>query len=149
MPTMQPLVHAHVPPLSRRRFLAVMLGALATARFAGSAAAADTAAVAPSLWVRSLVGDADAVRAFGERFLQSQPHERDLRQLVVSLDKALSAQLQQPLAEATVSERLIEAATRMIRNEYREARVVDIDGWILSLSEARLYGLATLLGADF
>ena len=145
MPTMQPLVHAHVPPLSRRRFLAVMLGALATARFAGSA----TVAVAPSHWVRPLVGDADAVRAFGERFLQSQPHERDLRQLVVSLDKALSAQLQQPLAEATDGERLVEAATRMIRNEYREARVVDIDGWILSLSEARLYGLATLLGADF
>ncbi|MCB1923757.1 MAG: hypothetical protein KDJ27_08430 [Gammaproteobacteria bacterium] len=149
MPTMQPLVHAHVPPLSRRRFLAVMLGALAMARFAGSAAAADTGAVAPSHWIRPLVGDADAVRAFGERFLQSQPHERDLRQLVVSLDKALSAQLQQPLAEATDSERLVEAATRMIRNEYREARVVDIDGWILSLSEARLYGLATLLGADF
>lgn len=38
------------------------------------------------------------------------------------------------------------AAEKMIQDEYRDARVVDVDGWILSISEARLYALAALLG---
>ena len=37
------------------------------------------------------------------------------------------------------------AMRRLIEEEFRQERVVDVDGWILSRSEARLYALHAML----
>src|SRR5690606_2898810 len=72
-------------------------------------------------------GDEEA-RLLGERYLDAHPGERDAAKLLASLGGALDR----------------EALARAVREDARAGRTVQVEGWILSLTEARLYGLAAL-----
>ena len=75
---------------------------------------------------RGIVGD--EVEAVGEAYLEAQSEERGL--------DALLARLPEPQWAAI--EQAIEA-------DYREARTVDLLGWNLARTEARLYALSLQL----
>ena len=69
-----------------------------------------------------------AARRVGQAYLAGSPRERDADRLaeLLSLERGWT---------------LVEAE---IRSDYREGRVVRISGWPLSLTEVRIYALASL-----
>ena len=69
-----------------------------------------------------------AARSVGRAYLASNPRENDAGRLagLLSLDRRW----------ARIEEE--------IREDYREGRVVRVSGWPLSVSEARIYALASL-----
>ena len=125
---------------TRRTFLAVLLGVTA-ATLLPPTAPADGGAPPPT-WILPLVGDRDATARIGGAYLRDHPQERDTAYLAARLRDALG-NATDVHGDASVP---LAAAEKMIQDEYRDARVVDVDGWILSISEARLYALAALLG---
>ena len=60
-----------------------------------------------------------------------------------SLVRAILADIERPVRSAT--NELAHALMERSRADFRERRVVSVDGWILSLTETRLYALAGLL----
>lgn len=82
------------------------------------------------------------VRAVGDAYLEFVPNERAVELL---LDRLMPAKGALSDAGHTMT-----ALDVRIRADYRSAEVVEIEGWQLSRTEARLFGLASLLdaGAD-
>jgi hypothetical protein len=48
------------------------------------------------------------------------------------------------LADLPIAQTLAAAVRQRSRDDFRDGRLVAVDGWMLSLTEARLYALATL-----
>jgi hypothetical protein len=76
----------------------------------------------------------------GAHYLAVAPDERDLDLLVRLLDTAEAADR---MSTGALRTRLL----AMQRDDFALERVVELDGWLLSRTEVRLYALATLLGA--
>ncbi len=96
-------------------------------------------ATGPSLvdhWLAALPGSAGS-RAVGESYLLAFPQERDVEILrrLLSADVAV-ADCADPTGELT----------SRIRAEFAAGEVVQVGGWILSRSEARLAALRSLAG---
>jgi hypothetical protein len=134
------------PRIGRRRFLAVTLGVAGTVvaararpwsaliRFAPPPPAAERLA--------RLLRHRESARAVGQAYLDRVPRETSAAQLVDHLAAELPAG-NQTLREASDSDlRSLLAAS--IRSDFENDRVVDVNGWVLSPTEARLYALATL-----
>ncbi len=99
-------------------------------------------ATGPSLvdhWLAALPGSAGS-RAVGESYLLAFPQERD----VETLRRLLSADLPARGA-ADCADPTRELRSR-IRAEFAAGEVVQVSGWILSRSEARLAALRSLAG---
>lgn len=124
--------------LSRRDFILSMLVGVLTSgalRAAGSP-------TAPA-WVRRLAGAPAASRHLGAAYLHTHPDERDAARLTDLLQQALLRHVDQTTTADV--DTLSAAAVTMIAQEYIDAQVVDVDRWVLSVSEARLYALLTLI----
>jgi hypothetical protein len=85
-----------------------------------------------------VLGDRDAARTVGRRYLDGRPEERNERALV---------RLLSPLGDpATLTQdALRNRVRRAVRSDFVEGRVVPVDGWYLSETEARLCALSTFL----
>jgi hypothetical protein len=99
----------------------------------------DSAGSAALVKLLSEVGSAVVV---GREYLRGHPDERDLQRLRHSLSIALGGRL-----EAFDLAVLRERVRRRVRRDFVEGQVALVDGWILSITEARLCALAALLGA--
>jgi hypothetical protein len=131
--------------LSRREFLAL-------AAAAGAALLAAEQAGAPMPWARQhdrlvprLLGvfqHTESARVVGKEYLRAYPHEADASQLADTIAAAVPggarAILGAPAAELRA---LLDHTTRA---DFAAERVVTLQGWILSATEARLYALAAL-----
>jgi hypothetical protein len=89
-----------------------------------------------------LVPDTEAAERLGRVYLTAHPGELDLQRLVgYVLGRLQSAADAIDCCPEAV---LIARARRVVSDDYLAGRVVNIDGWVLSITEARLYALAAL-----
>jgi hypothetical protein len=126
----------------RRRFLAhlLSLGALGASP-PGARAASNPAPDDPVASMLSrLLGHRESAVVVGRAYLRLAPDARDPARLV----DLLSASCDGLALDADV-DTLRRRLGHRIRRDFTEDRVVDVDGWRLSLTEARLCGLAALL----
>jgi hypothetical protein len=96
--------------------------------------AADAALARPDLV--DLLG-ADQARAIGARYREMVPEERDADAL-----RAAIAGRHPLLARVLGTPRVDPAA--LVRRDFAEGRTVEVDGWVLSLTEARQCALLSL-----
>ena len=125
--------------MNRREFiLAALVGLLAGNVSAGSAN------VQVPTWISRLAGDPNATAQLGASYLREHPAEHDATHLADLLQQALTRFVEP--THPTDADSLSAAAIAMINREYTEAQVVEVDGGMLSRSEARLYALLALTG---
>jgi len=62
-----------------------------------------------------------------------------------SLGRAILADVELARRSRSVSDVLAQIIGEQSRTDFRDGRVVNVDGWILSLTETRVYALAALL----
>ena len=129
--------------LDRRTFLHLTaLGAVtALSSAAGLTSSGPTYAV-PALDQSELLGlmSAELVRVLGRRYRQVVPNENDVR----ALRAAIAARI--PWTD-TLTGSLESAVLSLIQRDFAEGRTVVLDGWILSVTEARQCALHSLLRA--
>lgn len=77
-----------------------------------------------------------SARAIGRRYLQQHPLETNARHLLVGIDDRL---------RTAGDGELVFALQQRIRQDFVEERVVKLEGWILSVTEARLCALTELV----
>jgi hypothetical protein len=85
--------------------------------------------------------DTESARAIGAEYLAAWPEERDLSALLENL-------LESPAGDEVQADCDVDAWTRTLaartKQDFEWLRVVKVDGWVLSRSEARLCALAVL-----
>lgn len=131
--------------MRRRRFLgALALGGTFWAAWAGQARAwLPPAGGRPdAARLLAVLGRPDSAAAVGRAYLAGHPIEADRDRLAVRLDQAVRCQDCDPARART--DQLRAALAGQIRADFAAARVVMVDGWVLSETEARLCGLAAL-----
>jgi hypothetical protein len=74
-----------------------------------------------------------SARAIGRRYLQHYPRENNVGHLLEGI-----------ISRPASNRELVVALQQQIRQDYVDERVVKLEGWILSVTEARLYALASL-----
>ena len=134
--------------MRRRRFLGTLaLGGMVWAAWAGHARAWLPGAGGRLAAARLLavLGRPDSAAAVGRAYLASHPAEADGDRLAAHLDQAVRCQDCDPARART--DQLRVALAGQIRADFAAARVVTVDGWVLSETEARLCGLAALSAA--
>ena len=127
--------------MTRRRFVAG--GALAAAAAFGVTRLVDDEGGRPEardeLTRRVSAGfaDRDAARAVGDRYLAAHPDEDEL-----SVVRALRAS-DPAWSRVRTPANVRRLARRLSRRDYAAGRIVAVDGWYLSETEARICALAT------
>jgi hypothetical protein len=125
--------------LSRRAFLALCGVSVAAGGYKLIGADQDTYdAHAVTVRVTAAFNDLPSARAVGEAYLRGRPHERDERRLVGRLRRSNGAWTRVRRPED--ARRLARA---QMRRDYEGGRLAAVDGWYLSVTEARLCALAT------
>ncbi|HSG11760.1 MAG TPA: hypothetical protein VLB10_08455 [Gammaproteobacteria bacterium] len=94
-------------------------------------------------WERFLLmaGDRLAAANIGRHYLAAHPAQATAGSLVDSIGQALFRQHGETAGRMD-SARLAHALRELVVREYTDGRVVTVSGWVLSITEARLYGLA-------
>jgi hypothetical protein len=83
--------------------------------------------------------------AVGRAYLAGHPGEAGIDHLVIELGNALRRWDCEPDRADRITLRA--AMSRLFKEDFARNRVVKVDGWVLSLSEARLCALAALVAA--
>ena len=94
------------------------------------------AALTPVL--ATLFKDPQAAAAVGRRYLALYPEEADAGRLAESL-------FDEATASRATAEALRAALSRQRQRDFRDGKVVVVDGWLLARSEARACALSVLL----
>lgn len=127
--------------MRRRSFLSILVSAGALA--AGWPASGREGLTAEP--IRSLLaslGHGKSAAVVGNAFLRRHPGEADAQHLATNIAADLRCRGCEPGRASRA--RLRRAITEQVREDFAQNRVVDVDGWVLSATEARLYGLAAL-----
>jgi hypothetical protein len=130
--------------LTRRRFL-VLGGAALGAGAVVIGTRRDEGYDAHTVAVRLVAGFTDPASAgvLGAAYLSAHPAERDEGRLVRGLRRANRA-----LSGARRPEDVRRLARAELRRDYAAGRMVAVDGWRISLTEARLCALVTFVKPD-
>jgi hypothetical protein len=129
-------------PCSRRAFLlTVLASALAAAGCGEKDAPRSTDPL--SSWLPGAVGDVGAARRIGRAYLEANPGEQNLDGLLAAIDAALSGETGAAEGDA---ERLLTALQHAVPAEYLRGESVNVRGWVLSVTEARVYAVLALAG---
>ena len=91
-----------------------------------------------------LISDFAAAGRLGRAYLTAHPAELDLQRLVEDVLGSLRLQAAAGAIDSSPEAVMIARARRVVIDDYLAGRVVNIDGWVLSITEARLYALAAL-----
>jgi hypothetical protein len=83
--------------------------------------------------------------AVGRAYLAAHPGEAGVDRLAGELETVLRRSGCEPAHADLATLRV--ATAQQIKEDFAQSRVVQVEGWVLSLSEARLCGLAALLAA--
>lgn len=87
----------------------------------------------------------ESAAAIGRAYLAGHPQDADPDTLVENVTAGLRCRGCDP--EAAGRADLRQAIAREVRDDFAQGRVVNVDGWVLSATEARLCGLAALVHA--
>jgi hypothetical protein len=85
----------------------------------------------------------DSAAWLGRLYLEGRPREADAALLVTLIGAARGPAL--PPASPTTGKALRESLEARIRNDFIFGNTVAVDGWLLSITEARLCALVSLL----
>ena len=91
----------------------------------------------------AVLNDRESARVVGLAYLHSVPQEADVQVLVELI--ALGFTGGSELLRNATGEKLRQLLDLRIRQDFAEERMVTLHGWLLSLTEARLCALATLV----
>ena len=91
-----------------------------------------------------LVPDMAAAGRLGRSYLAAHPAEVDFQRLADGVVGPLLLPTAAYAVNSTPESELIASARRLVVDDYVAGRIVDIDGWVVSITEARLYALAAL-----
>ncbi len=132
--------------LSRRQFIiSLASGLAATITLQGCGSPVDRSVIAQRL--ARTIGDQTAAKRFGVAYLRAYPDEAGIELLVELIDDSVVGEYGQGMS-LTDSQLLAEHLNKQVRDEYRRGEAIQVDGWILSRTEARLYALSALLLED-
>ncbi len=130
--------------LTRRSFFGV-LAALSVWLLPGARRAGARASLSADWrerWARALPSRRSA-RIVGREYLRSRPYEADAALLVRLLEESLGAPRPQP--DSGSAEILRRALRRSIEADYLAGRTLQLRGWVLARTEARLCALTRFL----
>jgi hypothetical protein len=133
---------ATVTVCTRRSFLLGALAGVAGAGILGCTGPEDSGS-ALQKWSAWLLGgdpaSRDAAVRLGMAYLRAYPAEGDRRALLVAIDRVISANLESGDLASADAPQVGAALERAVRAEYAAGKVVMVEGWVLSVTEARLY----------
>ena len=142
---------ASTTTVSRRTFLlSVLAGFAGVGMVTGCAPSGDGGAMTEqwSAWLLGDGGNRAAVVRLGGTYLQAYPGDSDVAALLRQIDEAIAAQLGQTSdAQAITPPQAGAALERAVRGEYTAGELVNVDGWMLSRTEARAYAAVASLTA--
>jgi hypothetical protein len=133
------------PTIHRRQFLLLALG------LAGSVAVGSKLSRAAEGWLSqgslrakltALFIHQESAQAIGRAYLQSYPREADIQTLEDQIAQGIAGG--RTLLIATGKPQVSKLLTDRIRQDFATDQVVKVQGWILSITEARLCALTTL-----
>ena len=137
-----------VLPMDRRTFLQMLLGvsaATVASSLLGRLPGTLGADGAASFDLLRVFGNMASATAVGRAYLAAYPSQASLEALTDSLVGGLTAVPQW----RTFSKTELQAALRaQIRQDFAAERTVKLQGWLVSLTEAQLCGLAALIAHD-
>src|SRR5687767_2469457 len=120
----------------RREFLLRALAACGTP-FLGPLASVGAQKVQPGRAAQTAAsyfgGDAQAVRAIGEVYLRHLGRDQSVESILVAARGALETIGRSPSQQTAIS-----ALLRAVRRDFQEGRSVQLEGWVLSRTEAEL-----------
>lgn len=90
-------------------------------------------------WLKTMLADLDSARQVGRAYLTAAPAEADRDRLLAQLFPQL-----EPGAAADGSTAWRESFSSRCRQDFADGQTVQVDGWVLSLTEVRLCALAAL-----
>jgi hypothetical protein len=134
------------PTLPRRQFLLLALG------LAGSVAAGSKLPRVAEGWLRrehllrakltALFIHQESAQAIGRAYLERYPQEADIRRLEDQIAQGIAGG--RTLLAATSKQEMSKLLSDRVRQDFETEHVVKVQGWILSITEARLCALTAL-----
>jgi len=133
-------------PITRRRFLlsvaaSVIVGCTDPGRDAASVSSQQTDYIRAAM--PGLTGDREAAARIGRSYLDAHPEYQTGDALLNVIERALS-QLDPDVAKSTDNKRIVVLVKKLVASEYQLNKVEKVAGWILSITEVRLYALVAL-----
>ena len=92
-------------------------------------------------WLSGAVGDADAAARVGRAYLAAHPGEANLDTLLAAIDSALGGEIEAANGDP---QPILTALQHAVRAEYLRGESVNVQGWVLSVTETRVYALLAL-----
>ena len=132
--------------ITRRRFLATAIGIGGSGLAIGTRPWRALVAFTPVTTAERLAGlltQRDSARVVGRAYLDLVPGESSASGLVDRITTGLPGGWRTARDASDAELRVLLAAS--IRSDFEQDRVVDVDRWVLSSTEARLYALTTLV----
>ncbi|MCB1907360.1 MAG: hypothetical protein KDH15_08315 [Rhodocyclaceae bacterium] len=123
---------------SRRRFHALVGSGLLLAVLRASGLSASERTRSLPGWLTAI--DRSAAEALGTAYLAGHANEGDAGILLGLIEQVLVAGRR----ASGVAQPAVDVLAAVVREEFRVAEVVFVNGWMLSRSEARIYALAVL-----
>jgi hypothetical protein len=134
--------------ISRRRFVKSLLVTWASASSLtwplAMAERAPTSADSPA-WLLATTGDPSAASRLGQAYLATRPDEHDVDLLTGLIEERLSQSAGPNSARLERPADIAKALMRLVRTDYIQNNVINLEGWVLSQTEARLYALSAVL----
>jgi hypothetical protein len=96
-------------------------------------------------WLGEITGERDAVVHLGNAYLAAHPGEQGAGFLVAAIERTCAARLGTDTLAGLEPQQAVGILQRVVRSEYIRGDVVQVDRWVLSTSEARLYALVASL----
>jgi hypothetical protein len=87
----------------------------------------------------SYFGDVDAVRAIGDAYLRQLGRDQSVKSILAAARSALRT-----IERARNQETAVSALIRAVRRDFQDRRSVQLEGWVLSRTEAELCALTLL-----
>ena len=84
----------------------------------------------------------ESARKVGRRYLQRFPHEADVHRLTLLICRSERRRARLARVDAPTMRNIL---AKQQRQDFRNRRIVAIDGWMLSETEARLCAIAALI----
>ncbi|HZS84703.1 MAG TPA: hypothetical protein VFA50_17640 [Stellaceae bacterium] len=131
--------------ISKRTFLRSALALLAVpgGTLFGLWATGETSDVAAR--ITDLIGARAGARAIGAAFLARFPTEADQKQLSRRIAQLVRSSGEARLGGEAISSRALQRAVRQaITSDFETGRMIELDGWLLAQTEARICALLVL-----
>jgi hypothetical protein len=134
---------SHTSEISRRRFLALVAAAAAAVTLSGSSAAVASRHERLAARLAGIFDHPASAGVVGREYLRAYPAEAGAEQLVAAIAAAIPGGIAALISAPRQDLRgLLDRATR---EDFTNDRIVTLQGWVLSATEARLYALAALV----